>query len=118
MPIQLQQILVKLNKQFENRLRLGVMSILMVNDWVDFNTLKDMLQATDGNLASHLATLEKHDLIAVKKEFVGKKTRTSYQATRKGRTAFEDHLAALEQLLKAGGSLPSQNLPGGPPSLS
>ena len=52
-----------LNKHFESRIRLGVMSVLMVNDWVDFNTMKELLSLTDGNLASHIKALEKNEYI-------------------------------------------------------
>jgi len=90
-----------LHKAFENRIRLGIMSVLMVNDYVDFNTLKENLQLTDGNLASHLKSLEKIEFISVKKEFVNRKPNTSYAATPKGRKAFGKHLDALEQLLKS-----------------
>jgi DNA-binding MarR family transcriptional regulator len=90
----------KLNKAFESRVRLGMMSILMVNDSIDFNALKDLLQVTDGNLASHAAALEKEGLIHIKKAFVGKKTSTTYSATKVGIKAFEEHLDALEKLLK------------------
>lgn len=76
------------------------MSVLMVNDSVDFNTLKDLLQVTDGNLASHAAALEKEGFVHIKKEFVGKKPVTSYSATKVGVKAFEEHLDALEKLLR------------------
>ncbi|HLP20979.1 MAG TPA: transcriptional regulator, partial [Chitinophagales bacterium] len=88
------------NKSFENRIRLGIMSALMVNDAIDFLTLKELLDVTDGNLASHITALEKIDYIAVKKEFVGKKTKTSYLATSLGRKEFIMHLNALEKLVK------------------
>lgn len=88
-----------LNKSFENRIRLGIMSILIVNDWVDFTEMKELLAVTDGNLASHSSALEKAEYIEVKKEFIGKKPRTSYRVTHKGRKAFQDHLEALEKLL-------------------
>lgn len=90
----------KLNKAFESRVRLGIMSVLMVNDSMDFNSLKDLLKVTDGNLASHAAALEKEGLIHIKKEFVGKKTSTTYSATKVGIKAFEEHLDALEKLIK------------------
>jgi DNA-binding HxlR family transcriptional regulator len=90
----------KLNKAFENRVRLGLMSVLMVNDSMDFNSLKELLQVTDGNLASHAAALEKDGLIHIRKEFSGKKTLTTYSATKVGIKAFEEHLDALEKLLK------------------
>lgn len=76
------------------------MSILMVNDSVDFLTLKEMLDASDGNIASHVAALEKAEYVLVEKKFIGKKTNTSYTITPTGRKAFNDHLNALEQLLK------------------
>ncbi len=90
----------KLNKAFENRVRLGIMSLLMVNDSMDFNTLKEMLDLTDGNLASHASALEKEGFLHIKKEFVGKKTLTTYSATKTGMKAFNEHLDALEKLLK------------------
>jgi len=92
-------IILNLNKQFENRVRLGIMSILVVNDWVDFNMLKEMLEVTDGNLASHLSALEKNEYIEVRKQFVGRKPKTSYQVTMVGRNAFKLHIDALESLI-------------------
>lgn len=90
----------QLNKEFESRVRLGIMSVLMVNDWVDFNEMKRLLSVTDGNLASHSSSLEKSDYIEIKKEFVGKKTRTSYRVTQLGRQAFKTHLDGLEKMLR------------------
>ncbi|MFN4363541.1 winged helix-turn-helix domain-containing protein [Chryseobacterium hispalense] len=89
----------QLNKEFESRVRLGIMSVLMVNDWVDFSEMKSLLEITDGNLASHSNALEKARYIEVKKEFVGKKPKTSYRVTQSGREAFTEHLNALEKLL-------------------
>jgi DNA-binding HxlR family transcriptional regulator len=89
-----------LNKAFESRIRLGVMSVLMVNDWVDFATLKETLDVTDGNLASHITALEKLEYIQVRKQFLGKKPNTSYSATQLGRLAFNSHLNALAKLLE------------------
>lgn len=89
-----------LNKDFESRVRLGIMSVLMVNDWVDFLEMKELLQVTDGNLASHINALETKKYIDIKKEFAGKKTRTSYRITLTGKKAFSNHLDALEELLK------------------
>lgn len=89
-----------LNKQFESRVRLGVMAILCVNDRIDFNALKEELNLTDGNLASHISALEKNEYILVMKEFVGKKPRTTYQITKLGKAEFEKHLTALEKLLR------------------
>lgn len=90
----------KLNKAFESRIRLGIMSALMVNDAIDFLELRELLDITDGNLASHISALEKLDYLAVKKEFIGKKTRTSYWVTNLGRKEFNHHLNALEKLVK------------------
>ncbi len=91
----------KLNKAFESRIRLGVMSVLLVNDWVEFATLKETLHLTDGNLASHITALEKLNYLQVRKQFIGKKPNTSYAVTQAGRKAFNEHLNALEQLIKA-----------------
>lgn len=77
------------------------MSVLLVNDWVDFSTLKDSLSVTDGNLASHIKALEGENYIEVKKQFLNKKPNTSYRATFDGRKAFEQHLSALEMLIKS-----------------
>ena len=90
----------KLQKVFESRVRLGVMSILMVNEKVDFSTLKDNLELTDGNLASHLTALEKKEMIRVEKLFVGRKPKTNYSVTPLGKQLFKEHLAALEKLIK------------------
>lgn len=89
-----------LNKAFESRVRLGIMSILMVNDFADFATLKEQLQITDGNLASHISALEKLDYIEVRKQFIGKKPNTSYAASAQGKKAFTEHLDALERLIR------------------
>jgi DNA-binding MarR family transcriptional regulator len=93
-------LISNLNKSFDSRIRLGIMSLLMVNDWIDFGTMKELLDLTDGNLASHITALEKENYIEIKKVFVGKKPNTSYKATEEGRSAFKAHLDALEQLLK------------------
>jgi DNA-binding MarR family transcriptional regulator len=98
----MKEIIKNLNKEFESRVRLGIMSILMVNDWVDFNTLKDMLQLTDGNLASHLNSLEKGKYIEMFKGFVGRKPKTTYKTTEYGKLAFKEHLNALENIIKSG----------------
>jgi DNA-binding MarR family transcriptional regulator len=89
-----------LNKVFESRIRLGVMSILMVNEEINFNDLKQMLEVTDGNLATHLVTLEQNGFLKVKKGFIGRKTNTTYSITRAGEKAFADHITALENMIK------------------
>ena len=88
-----------LNKVFDNRIRLGVMSMLMVNEEVSFNDLKSMLEVTDGNLATHLVNLEENGLIKVHKGFIGRKTNTTYSITKTGEKAFNDHIAALERMI-------------------
>ena len=92
--------IIGLNKIFDNRVRLGVMSILMVNEEVNFNDLKQMLEVTDGNLATHLVNLEDNGYIKVHKGFIGKKTNTTYAVTKAGEKAFSDHIAALENVIK------------------
>ncbi len=89
-----------LNKMFESRYRLGIMSALIVNDSIDFNSMKQALGVTDGNLASHAAALEEEGYVKVKKEFVGKKPQTTYVLTAAGRRAFSEHIDALERLIK------------------
>lgn len=90
-----------LHKSFESRIKLGIMSALAVNDALDFNALKELLDLTDGNLASHLKALEKEEFIAVEKSFVDRKPNTKYSMTKMGRKAFSDHLKALERLISA-----------------
>ena len=88
-----------LNKAFESRVRLGIMSALVVNESMDFSGLKELLQVTDGNLASHTRALEKLNYLTVSKSFIGRKPNTRFEITQTGRHAFEKHLAALEKLL-------------------
>jgi len=88
-----------LNKIFDNRIRLGVMSIVMVNDEISFNDLKGLLEVTDGNLATHLQTLEENGFLKVHKGFVGRKTNTTYSITKAGEKAFKDHLEGLERMI-------------------
>ena len=88
-----------LNKIFDSRIRLGIMSSLMVNNEVNFNELKELIQVTDGNLASHLKTLEESGYIKVQKGFIGRKTNTTYAVTRAGEKAFNDHITGLEKII-------------------
>jgi len=89
-----------LNKIFDSRIRLGIMSALMVNDEVNFNDLKELIAVTDGNLASHLKTLEENQYIKVSKGFIGRKTNTTYSVTKAGEKAFKAHLDALEKMIR------------------
>ena len=92
-------IITNINKAFDHRIRLGIMSILMVNEFADFNMLKELLGATDGNIASHAKALEKVEYIKVEKQFIGRKPNTRYSTTDLGRTEFKKHINALEKLI-------------------
>lgn len=94
------KIFDQFDKAFENRLRLQIMSVLVANTYYDFNSLKELLNVTDGNLASHLKALEKEEYITVTKSFVGRKPNTQYAASPLGKQAFKKHLNALENLIK------------------
>ncbi|MCE2759184.1 MAG: winged helix-turn-helix domain-containing protein [Bacteroidota bacterium] len=96
----MKNVISGLNKAFESRVRLGIMSILMVNQTADFITLKQQLNVTDGNIASHINALEKLQFLEVIKQFIGKKPNTSYKATKSGKKAFTEHLDALEKLIR------------------
>jgi DNA-binding MarR family transcriptional regulator len=76
------------------------MSTLAVNEKLDFNALKEYLDLTDGNLASHLKGLEKEGFISVEKSFIGRKPNTKYVLTKAGKKAFNEHIKALEKLIK------------------
>jgi DNA-binding MarR family transcriptional regulator len=96
----MQNPISNLNKVFDSRIRLGVMSSLMVNTEVSFNDLKQMLEVTDGNLATHLVNLEENGFIKVHKGFIGRKTNTTYSITKAGEKAFKEHIEALENMIK------------------
>lgn len=96
----MKEIIEGLDKAFDNRVRLGIMAALVATDWVDFTTLKELLDLSDGNLATHLKALEQAQYIAIRKAFIGRKPNTSYQATVLGRKAFEEHLLLLEKMIK------------------
>ncbi|QRM89537.1 helix-turn-helix domain-containing protein [Lacinutrix sp. WUR7] len=92
-------IITNINKAFDHRIRLGIMSILMVNEYADFKTLKELLEVTDGNLASHTKALETAEYITVEKQFIGRKPNTRYATTKLGRAAFKKHIEALEKII-------------------
>jgi DNA-binding MarR family transcriptional regulator len=92
-------LIENLNKIFDSRIRLGIMSALMVNAEINFNELKELLNITDGNLASHLKTLEESSYVKIQKGFIGRKTNTTYSVTKAGEKAFKLHLAALEKMI-------------------
>jgi len=90
-----------LNKLFDSRVRLGIMSALVVNNTINFNELKELIQVTDGNLASHLKALEENGYVKVHKGFIGRKTNTTYSITKTGEKAFKSHIEALENMIKS-----------------
>ncbi|MFK8060598.1 MAG: winged helix-turn-helix domain-containing protein [Polaribacter sp.] len=96
----MKNIIVNINKVFDHRIRLGIMSILMVNDFADFKRLKELLGVTDGNLASHLKALEKAEFIRYEKAFIKRKPNTKYCTTELGKREFKKHLEALEKLIR------------------
>lgn len=96
----MKSIIQNINKAFDHRIRLGIMSVLMVNESADFSTLKELLGVTDGNLASHAKALELENYIEIQKQFIGKKPNTSYRATKEGKLAFIAHIDALEKLIQ------------------
>ena len=75
------------------------MSILMVNEYADFKTLKELLEVTDGNLASHLKALEKVDYINIEKSFINRKPNTKYSTNPLGKKEFKNHIKALERII-------------------
>ena len=76
------------------------MSALVVNASLDFNALKEVVGATDGNLATHLKALERAGYIGVRKGYVGRKPNTRYSATKIGQRAFDQHLSVLEKIIR------------------
>jgi DNA-binding MarR family transcriptional regulator len=95
----MKEILKQMDKAFESRVRVGIMALLLVNEWIDFNALKQRLGITDGNLASHTTALEKKGFIEVRKQFIGKRPNTTYKVTDKGKEAFARYITALKELL-------------------
>lgn len=96
----MKEILANFNKAFESRVRLGIMSVLAVNDSMDFTGLRETLAVTDGNLASHLRALEEAGYINMEKSFINRKPNTSYSITEGGLDSFSSHLKALEELIR------------------
>lgn len=95
----MKNIIGNINKAFDHRVRLGIMSVLMVNEYADFTTLKELLGVTDGNIASHIKALEKKRYVTVEKSFINRKPNTRYSATKKGKEDFQKHIDAIENLL-------------------
>ncbi|MCU0377867.1 MAG: transcriptional regulator [Bacteroidales bacterium] len=95
----MKEILANINKSFENRVRLGIMSVLSIQRSMDFTGLKELLDVTDGNLASHLRALEDGGYISMEKSFINRKPNTTYSITETGMESFRSHLKALEELI-------------------
>lgn len=89
------------DRVLEHRMRLQIMGVLVANESYDFNTLKELLQTTDGNLATHIKALEREKYVLVHKTFVERKPNTRYKATERGRTAFKKHLDAMEDIIRS-----------------
>ena len=90
----------KLDKVLEHSARLHIMSVLAVNDSYDFTSMRELLQVTDGSLATHIKALEKEEYISINKLFVDRKPSTRYAITEKGRAAFKNHIDALDALVR------------------
>ncbi len=95
----MKDIINRMDKAFESRVRIGIMALLMVHEWMDFGELKETLGITDGNLASHTTALERKNMIEVRKQFIGKRPNTSYRATTKGKDAFLRFNSAYKELM-------------------
>ena len=90
----------ELDAVIHERVRLAIVSALAARRSVDYLELRTLLQVTDGNLAGHIRVLENAGYVAVKKTFVGRKTRTAYRLTPAGRKAFQTHVGRLAQMLR------------------
>jgi len=90
----------QLDKVLEHRIRLQIMSVLVANDGFEFSALKELLNVTDGNLASNIKALEREKYVAVTKSFIDRKPNTKYKITDRGRSAFKKHIDALESVIK------------------
>jgi len=77
------------------------MSALAVNEKLDFTSLREYLDVTDGNLATHLKKLEEENFIGIEKSFIDRKPNTRYYMTPEGSKAFDEHLKVLEQIIKS-----------------
>ncbi|HFC09621.1 MAG TPA: transcriptional regulator [Chloroflexi bacterium] len=95
--------MARLNELIHQPVRLRIMAALNTleaDERVDFGTLRDLLGVTDGNLATHLRKLEDAGYVQVEKTFVGRRPRTYIGITPAGKLAFEEHVQALQEILK------------------
>jgi DNA-binding HxlR family transcriptional regulator len=90
-----------LDRVIHERMRLGIVSALAVNDSLTFNELKKLLQTTDGNLSVHARRLEEAEYVECTKSFEGRMPRTEYRLTPLGHKAFERYLNHMEALIQA-----------------
>ncbi len=97
----LENALPHLDRIIHERMRLGIISALAVNDSLTFNELKKLLQTTDGNLSVHARRLEEAEYIQCRKSFEGRMPKTEYRLTAPGRKAFERYLDHMEALIHA-----------------
>lgn len=93
-------IIRNINEIFTAKIRLGVMTLLAMEKMMDFTTLKNRLEVSDGNLGAHLRVLEEAEYIKVDKQFVDRRPKTTYTITDKGIKAFNQHLQELETIIK------------------
>jgi len=96
--------MAKFNETIHQTVRLQIMAALVTlgaEEEVDFTYLRDLLEVTDGNLGAHLRKLEESGYIKINKEFVERKPRTFISASKEGRKIFNEHVAALESILKS-----------------
>jgi DNA-binding HxlR family transcriptional regulator len=89
-----------LDKVLEHRVRLQILSVLAAGDSSDFNSLKELLDVTDGNLATHIKALEREKYLHVTKAFIDRKPNTRYKITDRGRTAFKRHIEAMADVVR------------------
>lgn len=94
------KIFQNINDIFGPKSRLGIMTILAINEEADFSTLKKQLDMSDGNLGAHMNVLEKSGYVEVIKAFVDRRPKTTYKLTEHGRKAFSEHLKQLEAIIK------------------
>ena len=96
--------MAELNEIIHQPVRLRIMASLVTlrdDSEMDFSTLRDLLEVTDGNLGAHLRKLEESGYIKINKEFVDRKPRSFISATPRGRSVFQEHVTALEEILKS-----------------
>jgi DNA-binding MarR family transcriptional regulator len=101
LPLEVVSEAPKLDRLVHERLRLGILSALSVNDSLTFNELKKLLDTTDGNLSVHARKLEEAGYVSCHKSFEGRLPRTDYKLTSGGRRALERYLDHMEALIQA-----------------